>query len=101
VPRPDGNHERQKQQQLNHNHQSAITYSQFGDTNILQLNEVAIPSLGKGEVLVKLHNTAVNPSDVKLRAGQRAGVEEMPFPEIIPHSDGSVNRAGKFGGGFV
>lgn len=67
----------------------AISYSHFGDSNVLQLRGFAIPAPDKQEVVVKLHYSAVNPSDVKLRAGQRSGVESMPYPEIIPHSDGA------------
>ena len=31
----------------------------------------------------------MNPSDVKLRGGQRAVAGPMPDPYIIPHSDGA------------
>ena len=34
-------------------------------------------------------SSGVNPSDVKLRAGVSVGGMAMPFPAIIPHSDGA------------
>jgi NADPH2:quinone reductase len=38
-------------------------------------------------VRVRVHVSAVNPSDTKARAGLR--VKEMPFPVVIPHQDGA------------
>lgn len=68
----------------------AITYSEFGEAEaVLQLTQIETPSPAAGEVLVRLKTTAVNPSDVKARAGGRPGVTEPPFPLIIPHSDGA------------
>ena len=48
-----------------------------------------MPDPGPGEVLVSLHYSGVNPSDVKARAGTRPGVTKPAFPFILPHSDGS------------
>lgn len=68
----------------------AITYRAFGPAaDVLVAQEVENPAPGPGEVTVDLHFSGVNPSDVKARAGARAGVSELPFPVIIPHSDGS------------
>lgn len=47
------------------------------------------PSPGPGQVLVKLCASGVNPSDVKARAGVRGGSSALPFPFVIPHSDGA------------
>jgi len=55
---------------------------------VLTLGEMADPVAGPGEVLVRLRASGVNPSDVKLRAGARAGAV-MGFPRIVPHSDGA------------
>lgn len=68
----------------------AITYSSMGKAeDVLILEELDTPQPQAGEVLVRLHTSAVNPSDVKARAGQRAGASSMHFPKIIPHSDGA------------
>lgn len=67
----------------------AIWYEQFGAAkDVLVLGEMARPSPGAGEVLVRLHATGINPSDVKLRAGARPGAV-MAYPRVIPHSDGA------------
>lgn len=68
----------------------AITYRAFGPaTDVLSLQEIETPPPAPGEVQVELAFSGVNPSDVKARAGARAGVTELPFPTIIPHSDGA------------
>lgn len=75
----------------------AITYRAFGPaSDVLQLEEMETPPPGPGEVTVDLAYSAVNPSDVKARAGARAGMTELPWPAIIPHSDGSgvISAAG-------
>lgn len=48
------------------------------------------PSLepAAGEVRVRVHVSAVNPSDTKNRAGHRGNIT-MPFPAVVPHQDGS------------
>jgi len=67
----------------------AVWYERFGPADeVLSYGEMADPVAGPGEVLVRLHASGVNPSDVKLRAGARAGAV-MGFPRIVPHSDGA------------
>lgn len=70
----------------------AIAYDKFGPAaEVLRLVERPDPQPGPGDVLVDVKASGVNPSDVKLRAGARPGglAAVMPFPEIIPHSDGA------------
>ena len=54
---------------------------------VLSIGEMPTPVPGSGEVRVKVSWSGVNPSDVKTRAGNRT--KALPFPRIIPHSDGS------------
>ena len=51
------------------------------------VGELETPVPGPGEVRVTVSWSGVNPSDVKARAGLRS--KALPFPRIIPHSDGS------------
>lgn len=55
---------------------------------VLQLGEMPRPEPAAGEVLVEIKASAVNPSDTKGRGGARGNVT-MPFPRIVPHSDGA------------
>lgn len=67
----------------------AVWYERFGPAEeVLCVGEMDVPQPGPGEVLVRVRATAVNPSDVKLRAGSRPGAV-MEYPRIIPHSDGA------------
>jgi NADPH2:quinone reductase len=53
---------------------------------VLAVGELAMPRPGKGEVLVRVHSSGVNPSDVKSRQGLRAPIA---FARVVPHSDGA------------
>lgn len=67
----------------------AAWYERFGPASeVLELGEMATPDPAPGEVLVRVHATGINPSDVKLRAGARPGAT-MAYPRCIPHSDGA------------
>ncbi|MGB1999596.1 MAG: NADPH:quinone reductase [Candidatus Puniceispirillaceae bacterium] len=64
----------------------AVWYEANGAAqDILVSGEMPVPDPGAGEVLVRLHASGVNPSDVKARAGSRP----MAFERVIPHSDGA------------
>lgn len=73
----------------------AVWYETTGDAdNVFVYGNMAKPKPGHGEVLVRLHTSGVNPSDVKTRAGSRG----MPaFLRVIPHSDGAgiIESVGK------
>ncbi len=59
---------------------------------VLKLGELPDPEPGPGEVRVRLHASAVNPSDVKARAGGR----KPRWNRVVPNSDGAgiVDRVG-------
>lgn len=68
----------------------AVVYTKLGPAkDVLNLVEVDQPAPGPGEVLVRVHVSGVNPSDVKLRAGSRPGVTQPEHARVIPHSDGA------------
>ncbi len=68
----------------------AIIYDAFGPAEqVLKLAEIDMPAPAAGDVTVAIAFSGVNPSDVKARAGTRPGVTKPPFPQIVPHSDGS------------
>lgn len=54
---------------------------------VLRIADIPEPQPAPGEVRVRVHWSGVNPSDVKTRAGLRS--KTLPFPRIVPHSDGS------------
>ena len=54
---------------------------------VLQVGEMAALEPGRGEVRVRVNLSGVNPGDTKKR-GDWVGCG-MPYPRIVPHSDGS------------
>ena len=65
----------------------AAWYERTGEAQkVLQIGELDNPLPNKGEVLVQLKTSGINPSDVKTRAGARG---DLQFPKIVPHSDGA------------
>lgn len=68
----------------------AVWYERVGPAlEVLLTGDRPMSSPGHGEVLVQLRASGVNPSDVKARAGVRGGKSDLPFPFVIPHSDGA------------
>jgi NADPH:quinone reductase len=53
---------------------------------VLRVEDLPEPAPAPGEVRVRVQWSGVNPSDVKSRGGLRSRV--LPFPRVIPHSDG-------------
>jgi len=66
----------------------AATYTELGPAaDVLHVGEVDTPEPDPGEIRVKLHTSGVNPSDWKARLRGRGGA--IPFPKVIPQSDGA------------
>lgn len=66
----------------------AALYESTGPAEqVLRVVEMPVPAPGPGEVRVRVHASGVNPVDVKTRSGSRGA--QLPFPRIIPHSDGA------------
>jgi NADPH2:quinone reductase len=63
-------------------------YERLGDPlETVQVGEMPIPRPGPGEVLVRVHVSGINPSDLK-RATGWAGAP-MAHPRVIPNNDGA------------
>jgi NADPH2:quinone reductase len=55
--------------------------------SVLVVGEMTTPEPGAGEVRIRVAASGVNPGDVKKR--QNAFGVGMPFPRVVPHSDGA------------
>lgn len=65
----------------------AIYYDRLGPADeVLTLGEIPDPSPAAGEVLVRIHMSGINPTDLKARTGFSA---PMRHPRIVPHQDGA------------
>ena len=78
----------------------AIVITEFGGPEVFQAMEVEQPSPGKGEVLIQVEASSVNPVDTKIRSGALAGISP-PFPAIL-HGDvsGVISAVGEGVNGF-
>lgn len=66
----------------------AVWFNETGPAReVLRVGEMEKPEPGAGEVLVRIHASGVNPSDVKKRAGAQPPGFQDGF--VIPHSDGA------------
>jgi NADPH:quinone reductase-like Zn-dependent oxidoreductase len=57
----------------------AVTIHEFGGPEELLYEEMPVPEFGPGEILVKVHATAINPVDWKIREGYTKGKIKFPF----------------------
>jgi threonine dehydrogenase-like Zn-dependent dehydrogenase len=66
----------------------AVWYDQQGPAaDVLEIGDLPDPQPGPGEVRVRLRYSGINPGDTKKRRGWLGST--MPYPRVIPHSDGS------------
>lgn len=66
----------------------AAWFEKFGAAqSVLRVGEFEMPTAGPGEVLVRLHTSGINPSDVKKRAGSFPSL--LDSGPVIPNSDGA------------
>ena len=72
----------------------AIRVHEFGDPEVMRLEEVPEPQLGSEQVLIKVHAVGVNPVDTYIRAGGYTTKPSLPY---TPGSDasGTVEAVGK------
>ncbi|GAA3552818.1 NADPH:quinone reductase [Microlunatus spumicola] len=66
----------------------AVWYERQGPADeVLQVGELPDPEPGPGEVRVRLNLSGISPGDTKKRRGWLGS--SMPFPRVVPHSDGA------------
>jgi len=64
----------------------AIHVHEFGDPEVLRLEEVPTPQPGLGQVLVRMHAIGVNPVETYIRTGTYAYTPTLPY---TPGNDGA------------
>lgn len=71
----------------------AIVLTAFGGIENLQLQEVPVPSVDAGELLVRVVATSINPLDYQIRRGDYP--DYVPLPAVTGHDvSGVVERVG-------
>ena len=61
----------------------AIIVSQYGGPEVMKFGDCPDPSPGKGEVLVRVAATSVNPIDMKRRSGEARACSPITFPGVL------------------
>ncbi len=78
----------------------AIVYHRYGSTDVLECQEIESPAPGPGEVLVQIHDAAVNPYDWHFLRGTPAfirlftGLRGPKFPRLGADAAGVVAEVG-------
>ena len=57
----------------------AMTVTQYGDPEVLKLQDLPIPTPGDNDVLIKVSACGMNPVSYKMRQAERWGEREFPF----------------------
>ena len=60
----------------------AIRFHQYGDTDVLRYEDVAVPDPGSGQVRVRVAGTTFNGVDANIRAGNMQGPMPLPLPHV-------------------
>ncbi|MFI7003614.1 NADP-dependent oxidoreductase [Nocardia sp. NPDC050175] len=74
----------------------AVGFHDFGDPDVLRVLELPEPQAGPGEVRIRVHAAAVNPTDVLLRTGGHAVRMPDQRPPFVPGMDaaGVIDQLG-------
>ena len=80
----------------------AVRFDQYGDVDVLRVDDVPTPEPGPGQVLVQVRAAGINPGEAKIRDG----LLQSQFPATFPSGEGSdfagiVTRAGPDVTGFT
>ncbi len=79
-----------------------IRIREFGGPEVLHLESVAIPTPGKGELLVKIAAAGVNPVDYKIRNGKYPAVKQDKLPFVLGREfAGTVVECGRSAARFA
>lgn len=75
----------------------AVGFYEFGEPDVLQVIDVPEVEAGPGEVRVKVHAAAVNPTDIMSRDGSHAERLKVTPPPYVPGMDiaGIVDQVGE------
>src|SRR5437879_1950292 len=66
----------------------AVWYERMGPAaDVLVVGDMPTPEPGPGEVRIRMEVSGVYPGDLKKRQGWQGG--QMPYPRVVPHSDGA------------
>jgi NADPH:quinone reductase-like Zn-dependent oxidoreductase len=74
---------RNQQHQTREGKMKAIVVSQYGGPEVLEYKEIADPSPGPDEVLIRVAAASINPFDLKQRSGELKEFAPIAFPGVL------------------
>jgi len=78
-----------------------IIYNQYGNSDVLQLIEIPLPTLSKNEILIKVKAVSINPLDWKIFKGDMKLMSGIKFPKGVGIDfSGLVEKVGENIKGF-
>jgi NADPH:quinone reductase-like Zn-dependent oxidoreductase len=67
----------------------------YGNNDVVEIGDQPLPSVGSGDVLIKIHAASINPVDYKIRDGDLKRVIAFKFPLILGNDgSGVVEKVG-------
>lgn len=70
-----------------------IQYHRYGGPEELRLDDVSLPKVGKGQILVQVKAASANPMDWKIRRGEMKALSGSQFPRGVGHDFAGVVEA--------
>jgi alcohol dehydrogenase len=61
----------------------AIQLKKYGSSDVVEVNEIGVPSLTSGKILVNIKVCGINPVDWKIREGYMQQVIQLQFPSTL------------------
>src|SRR4030095_12255080 len=62
----------------------AVTFSQLGGPEVLQVSQLAEPQPGPGEVRIRVKAATVNPTDISFRTGRQLTTAQLSEMGVLP-----------------
>jgi alcohol dehydrogenase len=79
----------------------AAFIDRYGGNDVVKVADIAVPTIGPTDVLVRIHAASVNPLDVKTRAGKLKMLLKYRFPLVLGNDlSGVVAEVGAHVGRF-
>jgi NADPH:quinone reductase-like Zn-dependent oxidoreductase len=73
----------------------AVRIHQYGNADVLQIEDISVPDIKEDEVLIKIHATSVNPVDWKIREGYLRAMNLHTLPLTLGWDvSGTIEKAG-------
>jgi len=78
-----------------------VRIHEYGNADVLHIEEIPVPQIGADELLIKVHAAAVNPMDWKVREGYFKDMHMHSFPFTLGQDfSGTVEKVGSSVKGF-